>query len=79
DATGRRAEVERALVRLADMPADRSGETLEAGAPEAEAVGEALFALADLARRVGVDPETALRAYAGRFRGDLEAGEQRTL
>ena len=75
DATGRRAEVERALVRLADMPADRSGETLEAGAAEAEAVGAALFALADLARRVGVDPETALRAYAGRFRGDLEAGE----
>jgi tetrapyrrole methylase family protein/MazG family protein len=75
DAAGRRAEIEQALAQLAKATADRSGETLEAGAAEAEAVGEALFSLADLARRVGVDPETALRAHAGRFRADLEARE----
>jgi nucleoside triphosphate diphosphatase len=32
------------------------------------ALGEALFALVDLARRTGVDPELALRAAANRFR-----------
>jgi len=31
-------------------------------------IGEALFALVDLARRMGVDPELALRAAAHRFR-----------
>ncbi len=32
-------------------------------------IGEALFALVDLARRLRVDPELALRASAKRFRG----------
>jgi tetrapyrrole methylase family protein/MazG family protein len=41
----------------------------------ADAVGEALFALVDLARLVGVDPETALRARAGAFRRQIEARE----
>ncbi len=31
-------------------------------------IGEALFALVDLARRLRVDPELALRAAANRFR-----------
>jgi len=31
-------------------------------------IGEALFALVDLARRLRVDPELALRASANRFR-----------
>ncbi len=75
DATGRRAEVGSALARLAAGDADGSGETLDAGAGESQAVGEALFALADLARRAGVDPETALRASARRFRSHLEASE----
>jgi MazG family protein len=34
-------------------------------------IGEALFALVDLARRKGVDPELALRAAARRFRDRL--------
>jgi len=75
DAAGRRAEVAAGLDRLAAQPAQGSGEVLDASAPEVEAVGEMLFALADLARRAGVDPETALRAYARRFRGHLEASE----
>ncbi len=40
-----------------------------------EAVGELLFAAADVARRLGVDPESALRGRAGRFRAEVEASE----
>jgi tetrapyrrole methylase family protein / MazG family protein len=41
-------------------------------------VGELLFALADVARRLGVDPETALRARAREFRAEVEASESRS-
>ena len=37
-------------------------------------IGEALFALVDIARRLRVDPELALRAAADRFRERLDAG-----
>lgn len=74
-AADRRAQAAAGLDRLATDSAGHSGETLEATPDEAEAVGEVLFALADLARQVGVDPETALRAYALRFRRHLEASE----
>jgi ATP diphosphatase len=43
-----------------------------------EAVGELLFVLADAARRRGVDPESALRARAGRFRRQVESSEAGT-
>jgi uncharacterized protein YabN with tetrapyrrole methylase and pyrophosphatase domain len=56
---------------------EASGETLEASAPTVDAVGETLFALADAARRLGVDPETALRGYAGAFRRRIETAEGR--
>jgi MazG family protein len=39
----------------------------------ADALGDALFALVDLARRERVDPELALRAAAERFRDRVEA------
>jgi XTP/dITP diphosphohydrolase/tetrapyrrole methylase family protein/MazG family protein/ATP diphosphatase len=39
----------------------------------ADALGDALFALVDLARRERVDPELALRAAADRFRDRIEA------
>ncbi len=71
----RRAQVAAGLERLAELLSEGSGETLDAGAAEAEVVGEILFAAADLAQRAGVDPETALRAYARRFRGHIEASE----
>jgi tetrapyrrole methylase family protein/MazG family protein len=49
---------------------------LEGPGPEAsEAVGELLFRLADAARRRGVDPESALRVRAGRFRDQVAATE----
>ena len=53
--------------------ADRSGETLRDDDRVASAVGSAFFALSDLARRLGVDAETALRASAGDFRRAAEA------
>jgi len=54
---------------------EASGETLEASAQTVEALGEMLFAVADAARRLGVDPETALRGYADGFRRRIEAAE----
>jgi len=75
DAGERRAELSEGLARLAAAPAGGSGEVLHGTAAEAETVGQMLFALCDLARRAGVDPESALRAYARRFRGHLEASE----
>jgi uncharacterized protein YabN with tetrapyrrole methylase and pyrophosphatase domain len=54
---------------------ESSGETLEASAETVMALGEMLFAVADAARRLGVDPETALRGRAGEFRRRIEAAE----
>ena len=52
-----------------------SGETLQASPAISEEVGRLLFALADAARRLGVDPETALRANTTVFRRQVEASE----
>jgi tetrapyrrole methylase family protein / MazG family protein len=41
-------------------------------ATAADAVGRALFALVSVARILGVDPESALRARAASFRGEVE-------
>jgi tetrapyrrole methylase family protein/MazG family protein len=45
-------------------------------APDADAIGELLFAAVDLARRNGVDPESALRARAARFRDSVRSTER---
>jgi len=73
----RRRQVEAGLGVLArlDTADESSGETLEASAETTAAVGDVLFALADTARRLGVDPETALRSRAGEFRRVLQARE----
>jgi MazG family protein len=39
-------------------------------------VGDVLFAAVNVARKLKVDPELALRAASGRFRGRLEAAER---
>ncbi len=44
-----------------------------AGAQSEEDLGELLFSLANVARQLGVDPETALRSRAARFRTSVEA------
>jgi uncharacterized protein YabN with tetrapyrrole methylase and pyrophosphatase domain len=54
---------------------ESSGETLDAPAAIVAVLGEMLFAVADAARRLGVDPETALRTYAAGFRRRIEATE----
>jgi MazG family protein len=64
------------------VPYGRAREALAAveaaGGREArfDAVGDALFAAVDLARKLKVDPELALRAAAGRFRENLETIDQ---
>ncbi len=54
-------------------------EALEAAAGDREAafeeVGDVLFAAVNVARKLRVDPELALRAASGRFRGRIEAAE----
>ena len=39
-------------------------------------VGDVLFAAVNVARKLRVDPELALRSAAGRFRGRIEAAER---
>jgi len=58
-----------------------AGAEASEGMPESELrddaerwVGDALFSLVDVARRVRVDPELALRAAAERFRSELDPG-----
>jgi MazG family protein len=43
------------------------------GADRAARLGELLFSLANVARALGIDPETALRARAATFRDSVEA------
>jgi MazG family protein len=54
-------------------------EELEAAGTERDAVfhevGDLLFAAVSVARKLRVDPELALRAASGRFRGRVEAAE----
>jgi tetrapyrrole methylase family protein/MazG family protein len=66
DLGARRQEVADGVDRLV---ASQTPEALD------EAVGDLLFSVADMARRLGVDPETALRLRAGRFRQQVESSE----
>ena len=65
------------------VPYDAVGgelEELEAAGTERDAVfhevGDLLFAAVNVARKLRVDPELALRAASGRFRGRIEAAEE---
>ncbi|HXX91121.1 MAG TPA: MazG family protein [Acidimicrobiales bacterium] len=80
----RLAELEALVASLAGAGAEAgaeagaagaSGETLVASGERSDSVGRLLFAAADVARRLGVDPETALRARATWFRRQVEASE----
>ena len=55
-------------------------EELEAAGTERDAafheVGDVLFAAVNVARKLRVDPELALRSASGRFRGRVEAAER---
>jgi MazG family protein len=58
----------------ADETVEAAGQALEEVRREAtmETVGDALFALVNVARKARVDPELAVRASAARFRGRVE-------
>jgi tetrapyrrole methylase family protein / MazG family protein len=70
-------------VRVADGVAALSGGDVDpshritdgegGGADQAAEVGELLFSLSNVARALGIDPETALRTRAARFRSSVEA------
>jgi XTP/dITP diphosphohydrolase/tetrapyrrole methylase family protein/MazG family protein/ATP diphosphatase len=55
-------------------------EELEAAGGDRDAVfhevGDVLFAAVNVARKLHVDPELALRSASARFRGRVEAAEQ---
>ena len=79
-------EQERAWVEaaLAQLPAPAAGaaaagEGGTAAAETARQVGALLWSLADLGRQLGVEPEDALRATAGRFAAHVRAAEQREV
>ncbi len=56
------------LDELEEAAADRDGAFRE--------VGDVLFAVVNVARKLKVDPELALRAASGRFRGAVERAEE---
>ena len=51
---------------------DRVADGEGGGADRAGTIGDLIFSLANLARGLGVDPETALRSRAARFRAEVE-------
>jgi uncharacterized protein YabN with tetrapyrrole methylase and pyrophosphatase domain len=64
--------------KMASLGLDRWPEDLgSAPAPDLDhaEIGRRLFAIVDVARRVGVDPEAALRGTAGTYRRRFEAME----
>jgi uncharacterized protein YabN with tetrapyrrole methylase and pyrophosphatase domain len=79
DVAGAQADLDDELRELKEAVVEAGGEP----APEVEAnpqvfaeLGDVLFAAVNVARRVNVDPELALRAATQRFRGRVERAEQ---
>jgi MazG family protein len=68
------AGLDRVLQRADERPAPTTGPD---GEPDSEAaVGDLLFSLVSVARQLGVDPETALRARSVAFRREVAQHEQ---
>ncbi len=65
------------LNELRKRVADAIGELDPGAGPErlSDALGRLLFDVADVARKLGIDPETALRGRAREFRGEIVAWE----
>jgi tetrapyrrole methylase family protein/MazG family protein len=77
------SKIQRKADTLADLgveiPPSPSFDVLEESIhelPDAESVGELLFALTRLAHQAGVDPEQALRAYTRRYRETVSGLER---
>jgi tetrapyrrole methylase family protein / MazG family protein len=72
-------KVREELAELEEAAAEHEGADREGAAKDAleEEVGDVLFAVSALARRLGVDAETALRSTTRKFVGRFEAMERR--
>lgn len=75
---GEREDLLEVVDRLFGLDRSSSGETLEAAPETVRDVGDALVVLADLARRAGVDPESALRARARVLAAEIRKSESST-
>jgi nucleoside triphosphate diphosphatase len=59
-----------------ELPAEDPRPETQPAARHADEVGDVLFASVNVARRLNVDPELALRAAAARFRARVETAER---
>jgi MazG family protein len=76
DLAGALADLESELTELkAELTGEPSPET-EADSRHFEELGDLLFAVVNVGRRLNVDPELALRSATGRFRARVERAEQ---
>jgi MazG family protein len=76
DVAGALGDLEEELGELrAELPSEAVGEGEPAPRTAAE-LGDVLFAVVNVARRLNVDPELELRAAAGRFRARVEEAER---
>jgi len=77
DLAGALADLECELVELrAELPADEPVPEREPSARVASELGDVLFALVNVARRLNVDPELELRAASARFRDRVELADR---
>jgi MazG family protein len=77
DATGAFGDLADEVEELRrELPADDPRPETEPDPRHAGEVGDVLFAAVNVARRLNVDPELALRAAAGRFQERVEAAER---
>jgi MazG family protein len=80
DVAGAIADLDSEVAELKEAVADAGGDPAPESEPDAhvfEELGDVLFAAVNVARRLNVDPELALRAMSQRFRDRVERAEQR--
>jgi MazG family protein len=79
DIAGAQADLDDELRELKEAIVDAGGEPAPEREPDAhvfDELGDVLFAAVNVARRVNVDPELALRAATQRFRDRVERAEE---
>src|SRR5580765_1551680 len=79
DVGGAQADLDDEVRELKEAIVDSGGDPLPEVEPDPEVfaeLGDVLFATVNVARRVNVDPELALRAATKRFRARVECAEQ---
>jgi XTP/dITP diphosphohydrolase/tetrapyrrole methylase family protein/MazG family protein/ATP diphosphatase len=79
DVAGAQADLDDELRELKEAIAASGGDPAPEREPDAhvfDELGDLLFAAVNVARRVNVDPELALRAATQRFRGRVERAEE---